>query len=256
MTTRRRSTRLFPASVPASARAYISGVIVLGVVLSAHSLYAALAMAPSAWLLLLAATVVSSWFAVKIPLGRIRGESISVTLSDTFIFAAILLFSAEVAVLVAVTEALVGGFRVKIQHLYKRLFNVAQLAVAAFVAGWTFDLLGKSALLSTLEATQEIGKVLFLALVSSVSYFVLNSTILGGAVSLVSHQFFLSLWRDHFLWLSPSIIANGAAAAVGILYFRAADLLLLAAVIPLVLTLYYAQRTSLKLLRQAQREQV
>src|SRR3989442_12339418 len=127
------------SSIPRLAQFYIASTIVAGLMLFAYSLYLALTVSDPRWLYLGGVTVAGSCFAVKIPLIRRSGnQSLSITVSDVFIFAGLFFFGFAPAVVLAVIEGLVGSYRVRVKRLYKRLFNASQLALAAFVTGQLF----------------------------------------------------------------------------------------------------------------------
>jgi len=100
-----------PESFPVAAKMYILSVIAVGLSVFLYSAYLSWTHPDSRWLYLAGLTVVASCLVVKIPL--IKGNtSLSITISDVFIFAAILVFGPAVAVVMAVIEGFITNFRV------------------------------------------------------------------------------------------------------------------------------------------------
>ncbi len=179
-------TFFFKDPIPVSARLYVLAVIALGLVVALYCLSRIAAEASWQWLYLAGLTVVTSCFATRIPLNLGRKGSLSISISDFCIFAALLLFGPYVAVVIAMIEAIISSLRVKIKRLYKYLFNLAQLALAAFVLGKVFyQLLGGTI---PLDSTQGFaGPALLVKILScSFLYFILNSALVAVAVALVS----------------------------------------------------------------------
>src|SRR5688572_10436187 len=103
--------------------AYVSGVILLGAAVLAHSAVD-LVVRPvgSAWLILVALTVISGWAALRVP-----ATLISFSISDTFSIAAALLFGPAAGALTAALDGLVLSYRMSISRrtVHRVLFNMA-----------------------------------------------------------------------------------------------------------------------------------
>ncbi|HEY3130274.1 MAG TPA: hypothetical protein VGL91_12515, partial [Acidobacteriota bacterium] len=210
----------------------------------------ALTVSDPRWLYLAGLTVAASCFAVKIPLIRRSGnQSLSITVSDVFIFAGLFFFGFAPAVVLAVIEGLVGSYRVRVKRLYKRLFNASQLALAAFVTGQLFLVLHPAPL--SVRTAPDVAGLLPKAAVCAVIYFLLNSAMVCAAISMVTKQTFGDLWKRNILWFSAANIVNEATAAVIFVYFTPTNFSPLLAGIPLVLVLYYARRVNLARARDA-----
>ena len=132
--------KFFVDPLPLRARVYIPAVVLASLPLILVCLVHAVQHPNLNWVFLAAVAAWGSYFPVVIPLVKGEKESLSVTVSDVFIFAAILLYGPEVAVVVSICEGVTTNFRAKIKHLYKQLFNTNQLALAAFIVGSGFYL--------------------------------------------------------------------------------------------------------------------
>ncbi len=239
-------TFFFKDPIPVPARLYVLAVITLGFAVALYCLSRIAAEASWQWLYLAGLTVVTSCFAIRIPLNLGKKGSLSISISDFCIFAALLLFGPDVAVLIAMIEAIVSSLRVKIKRLYKYLFNVAQLALVAFVVGEVFYQLQSGRI--PLDWTQGIAvppllvKILFCSLL----YFLLNSVLVAVAMVLVSGQSLTLLWKKNFLWASPTNLFNASVAAtVAFLTTQPIAFAIVLGVLPLILCTYYAYRINL-----------
>ncbi len=232
--------------IPTAARIYVLAVLVLGLGMGLYCLSEIIAEASWQWLYLAALTGVTSCFAIRIPLLRGTKTSLSIGVGDVCIFAALLIFGPAVAVLIAMIEGAISSLRVKIKRLYKYLFNVAQLALVAFVVGEVFYHLqgGKIPLEGTPGSAgpELLVKILFCSLL----YFILNSALVAAAVALVSMQSLAVLWKKNFLWASPTNLFNASvAAAVAFLTTQLINYAIVLVVLPLILCTYYAHRVNL-----------
>ena len=84
--------KFFVDPLPLRAKIYIVAVVLTGLPLVAVCLTHALLHPDLNWILLAAVAAWGSYFPVVIPLVKGKKESLSVTVSDVFIFAAILLY--------------------------------------------------------------------------------------------------------------------------------------------------------------------
>ncbi len=194
-------------TVSTKARMYLLVVTLLGLSLLPYCLYSVLTQPNQNWIYLAALTVVTSCFAVKIQLAGTKG-SLTICVSDFFIFASILLFGPAVAAVIGAVEASIASLRVRIKQPYKYLFNIAQVSLGAFVAGQVFDRLAGGAITLGGTRLEEIPGLVAVALLCGLLYFMINSSLVAGAVGLVMTQLFARLWRDHFLWISPPSLAT------------------------------------------------
>ncbi len=238
------------SSIPRVAQIYIAAAISSGLPVFAFSLYRALTVSDPRWLYLAGLTVAASCFAVKIPLmQRSANQSLSITVSDVFIFVGLFFFGPAPAVVLAVIEGLVSSYRVKVKKLYKRLFNVSQLALAAFVTGQLFRVMQAAPLSG--RSAPDVTRLLLEGAVCAVVYFLLNSAMVCAAVSFVTSQPLGDLWKRNILWFSVANIVNEATAAVIFVSFTPANFSVVLAIIPLLLVFYYARRVNLARVRQA-----
>ncbi len=190
-------------------------------------------------------TVVTSCLASKIRLANGKRGSITLTASDFAIFAALLMFGPEVAALIGAIEGLVSSVRVRIRRLYKYLFNISQVSLVAFLVGKVYqECLARELFLDTTQGPQVIGLLLTL-LFCAILFFMINSTLVTVALSLVTVQPAVTFWRQNLLWISPSTFTSASAAAVIFLSTQSIGLFLALAIVPLIVGTYYAHQIQL-----------
>ena len=236
---------LFAETIPRKAKIYVLAITLVGCSLLPYCLYAVLNSPNGNWLYLVALTAVTSCFAVKVQLAAGKEASVTISVSDFFIFASILLFGPAVAVVIGAIEALIASLKVRIKQTYKYLFNVAQVALGAFIVAQVFDRLGGGTIALNSTRLVDVPGLVLVALFCGLLYFMINSTLVAGAVGLVTTQPLAKLWKEHFLWLSPTTFINASTAVLLFLSSRPIDLFAALAGVPLILGVYYAHRVKI-----------
>jgi diguanylate cyclase (GGDEF)-like protein len=159
------------------------------------------------FLLLAFVTVgVSSRISVKIP----RHDS-NITLSDTFILLAVLIYGGEAAILLAAAEGLSSGLRIsKSKKPLTILFNAAVMvcSTAAAVGALSFVSGGEPDFWRRTHAT-----LLVTACTLGLVQFAANSSLIAVALALKTSQPILQTWSRHCSWLSVSTFVGAGAAA-------------------------------------------
>jgi diguanylate cyclase (GGDEF)-like protein len=191
------------------------------------------------FLLLAAVTMlISSRFAVQIP--RVNTN---ITVSDTFIFLAILFYGGPAAVLLATAEGLCSGFRISRKPVTV-LFNAAVMACSTFV---TVGILT----LAFGDFTQKAhhGSIVLLLCTMAIVQYLSNTSIVAVGLALKSGQPIWPTWYKHYFGTSITQFA-GAAAAGTILYFVDTwGIYALVAAIPVIAIVYFTYYKYLEDLR-------
>ena len=216
----------------AAARAYIVAVDVAGVAALAASFVFGGRPDLVPLLVAVAAAALSSPFRIPLP---VMGN---VSIAFTFVFAALLVLGIPAA---AITAAVAGMAASLLRRgtrwpLNRILFNALELAVSSTAAGCVFLLAGGTP--GQLDLAQEWPAVLLSAGV----FFVANSCLVAGAISLTDEIPFFLNWRTNFLWTGPAYLAGaflGAALTLGVQNF---GLLALGLSLPLLYVLYFSLR--------------
>jgi hypothetical protein len=181
-----------------SGRLYVGTVIGAGVVALLHSLYF-LHFHPVSyrWALLAGLTLLTGSFTVRIPTIPAR-----LSVSETFVFAAVLLFGPAAATMIVVLDALVISLWQKrhVKRPARVLFNVAAPSVAIWSAAHSFYWITQIQPLA--EYSQPILPLLVPIIILAVLYFLLNSILVAWAIAFEKHLSAFAVWRDSFLWLS------------------------------------------------------
>ena len=220
-------------------KVYVRTIILAGLPVFAYSLHYSLVRLPLDWWHLVLLVTVGSFFPIRIPLASDDGkrQAFSMTVTDIFVFWAMIAYGPEACVVINGVEGLVTNVRGSIRSVEKQLFNFSELSIVAFVVGHLFfGLLG-----TTAPATAD-RPVLFAIVLgtSCLTYYLLNTSSVAGAVSFATGTQFWEVWRGNFVVGSLPTIAGAAMA--GLLFFRFGeiDFMTLALASPLLLVAYLA----------------
>jgi putative nucleotidyltransferase with HDIG domain len=163
-------------------------------------------------------TLLSGSFTVRIP-----GVSARLSVSDTFVFAAVLLFGPAAATMIVVLDTLVISFwlgrsSIPISRVF---FNVAAAAVAIWTASTGFYVVARIDPLSV--TPQPVLSVVLPLFGLAALYFLLNSWLVAFAVSFQKGQAAFTIWKQNFLWLSLNYFSGASVAALLLPYLLQAN---------------------------------
>jgi signal transduction histidine kinase/CheY-like chemotaxis protein len=196
--------------LPRIAQLYVAAITLLGAVVFVLALPHTY---PDPWLLgsLLALACITSAWKVTLPLSLSSGATLSVSYAADLM--ALLLLGAGPAVIIAVAGAWMQcTFKVKQSYpLYRTGFSMSAEAITMVATGLTYASLGGSPGLIDLSS---IAKPLVGAIAT---YFVVNTSLVGGAIALSSGRSWWHVWHDEFLWSMPSFMVAGSAGAIAAL---------------------------------------
>src|SRR5262245_11947953 len=170
---------------------YLASVIVAGLAVVFHSLYSLFSEPVGyEWFVLAGLTLLSGSFTVKVPTIPAR-----LSVSETFVFAAVLLFGPAAATMVVALDSLVISLWIfrKSKRTERVLFNLAAPAVAVWIAANVFYLIAGTPPLA--QAPRAILGLVFPLLVLAVLYFLLNSWLIAVAVALEQRGSAFLVWR-------------------------------------------------------------
>ena len=227
-------SRLSPA-----AKTYVGVVIALGFVALAHSAAAISVSPPSrGWVVLAALTLLTGSLTLKIPTVSAR-----LSVSEVFVFAAVLWFGPGVATFVVVLDALVGALWQRKRAAIRILFNVCAGACAIWVAAHLYGLIAPEAPAG--RDTPAVEDLLLPVGVLALSYFAINSLLVATAVALEHRTSPLELWRRNFLWLNLNYLVGASVALMLVAYTPSIDFPTISAVLPLLVITYLMFRMTL-----------
>ena len=185
--------------------------------------------------LVLITILVGSRITIKIP--GARGE---ISVSDTFVFLAILLFGTEAAVLLAAAEALCSSIRFskKSKVLF---FNAGVMSVATFITASTLRLAFPAV---SLRGGYSPNLIIALCVMALVQY-ILNSGLIAVGVALKANQSVWHSWRTNFLWTSLTYFAGASGAAIVGRLSANLGFYAFIATAPIIVIVYFTYRTYL-----------
>ncbi len=180
---------------------------------------------------------IGSRVSIRIP--RDKGH---ISVSDTFIFLAILLFESEAAILLAAAESFCSSWRF-CRRKITILFNAAVMACSTFLTVWALNAyFGSIVELHRGYSAVFIVGVCILALVQ----YAVNSGMVAIGVALKTNQPLWLTWRKHFLWTSITYFAGASAAAIIAKFIGLVGFYAFLATTPIIAIVYFTYWTYLK----------
>jgi putative nucleotidyltransferase with HDIG domain len=224
-------------------RAYIWTVIVAGACCVAQALHQFVSDPPGTqWLLIVLLTLVSGTATIRLP-----AIPAHISVSETFLFSAVLLFGPSAGVLTVVMDALLATLRTTSRNWNKEqiLFNSVAPALSLWVASHLYYASAGIAPLVKQTQPAPIGAIVVPLLLFTVVYFCLNSGLVACAIGFQKHLSPFAVWRQHLMWLSLNYFGGASVAALLVVYTRELNWTFLAVIVPLLLVLYVTFRTSM-----------
>jgi diguanylate cyclase (GGDEF)-like protein/putative nucleotidyltransferase with HDIG domain len=227
------------------AGAYVATVISVGLALVLHSVVSLYTnpIGPE-WLLLAGLTILTGSFTIKVP-----GITARLTVSETFVFASVLLFGVAAGTLTVVLENLVVALWVKRESrsAYRALFNIAASALSIWIAATAFFAI--SGIQPFLNHNTTLGVLLGPLAVLTIVFFLSNSWLVAIAVGLEKNKSAVEIWWKNFTWLSVNYFSGASVAAVIVTYTSTLNTRalfgILVVIVPLLLVSYLTFRTAM-----------
>ena len=230
-------TRQF-RELPRSGRLYVSAVIGLGALTIVHSV-TSLVEAPVSWnwLVLAALTLLTGSFSIKLP-----SVSARLSVSEAFVFAAVLLFGMHVATVIVALDSLIltSWLRRPSRSALRVMFNMAAGTLAISLAGRVFNWM----IAVQPAASAPLDKLVLPVLVLAVLYFAINSWLIAIAVGYEQAASASDIWVRNFLWFGLNYLGGASVALVLVGYTRDVNVAALGVIIPLVVIIHLTFRTS------------
>jgi putative nucleotidyltransferase with HDIG domain len=217
---------------------FVTAVIAAGAAAIVHSALAVPAASWSVYAIALAAlTIVTGRFTIKVP-----GRSVTVSVSEVFLFASILLYGQAIATLTIALDGLLASLTQRNRRLYRSLFNIAEPAISTWTAAWIFFAIAGVSPRGAAPAHTPLGISATVAMAAA--FFALNSGLSACAVALESGRSAFAFWRGHAWYLAVNYYAAASLATLAVstgphLTFAVAGL-----VAPLLILSYVAYRES------------
>jgi diguanylate cyclase (GGDEF)-like protein/PAS domain S-box-containing protein len=182
--------------------------------------------------------LVASQISIKIP--RFNG---SITVSDTFIFLALLIWGAPAAILTCVADSVASTSKVS-SKVKTYLFNAAAQAVATWTTAQMLLLFfgAPAGLAKQIPLSRFVMALCLMAL----TQYAVNSTIVAVMQALKLAQSVWRAWTRYYLWTSVTFFVGAAAAGLVAYYAGEISLLSLAIVAPIIGLVYFTYQTYLR----------
>jgi len=186
--------------------------------------------------LLLSIVTVCLGSRIGIEVSRIK---IQITISDTFIFLIMLLYSGELAVLIATAEALCTSFRFN-KKFTTILFNTSLLAFSTFLTVWTVSFcLGPIVNLSHGDISSDFAiAICMMAAIQCIA----NSVPAAIREALKTNQPFWVTWRE-YTWTLVTYFAGASAAGITVKLIDVGGFYAFVLTIPLLAIIYFTFKT-------------
>ncbi len=239
------------ASFTRFGKAYLWSVIVAGftvIGLSIHGLY--VEPIGNQWFILAALTLISGSATVTLP-----SSYASISLSETFVFTAVLLYGPAAGTIIVALDGLVISFwiskRRNERKPHRAFFNMSAPAVSAWCGAQLFFYVAKIAPL--IKEPSPTSAILPGLIVFALVYFSLNSWLITFVISLERRLNPLKVWTGSFLWMSLNYFAGASIAFLFVGYNRRIDLGYIGVIVPLFLVLYFTFKTTISRVEDADR---
>jgi HD-GYP domain-containing protein (c-di-GMP phosphodiesterase class II) len=230
-------------------KTYVTAVIFIGLGVVSFCVYDLFRQpVPVQWFLLAALTLISGSVTVHLP-----SSHASISISEVFVFLAMLLYGPSAGTLVAAVDGLVISFWLAKRHreLHRALFNMSAPSVAAWISALLF--FATSGLVPLAQKPATLNQIIPFLVVSAAIYFCINTWLITFAIALERRMNAVKLWFSSFAWLSLTYICGASVAAVVAVYNRQLDLTFFGVILPILLVLYFTFRTTMGRLEDAHR---
>lgn len=223
---------------------YVALVAAAGIAVVLHSLHVLLQQPVEfQWFILAGLTLLSGSFTVRIPTVPAR-----LSVSETFVFATVLLFGPAAATVIVVLDSLIISYwrRKRTNSGAHVLFNMAAPAVAIWAAAHVFYWMAGVQPLSV--DPQPILSLVLPLMVLAILYFLLNSWLIAWAVAFERRLPAFRIWRESFLWLSLNYFSGASVAALLLPYLQSEQsefIRVIGILLPLLLISYLTFKTAL-----------
>ncbi len=194
-------------TLPLSARVYVTLVVALGAVWLAVSVPTTFAD-PVMFVSLAVFACVTSVWKVNLPIAVANGSTLSVSYAANL--TSLLLLGPQHAALIAVAGAITQcRYKAKAEYpSYRTIFSAAAAGITMLTTGAVYMMLG-----GTTPPTA--GLAVAKPLVGAIgTYFLVNTSLIAGAIALSSNRTFAETWGRDFLWSAASFMVAGTAGAL------------------------------------------
>jgi signal transduction histidine kinase/CheY-like chemotaxis protein len=203
-------------TLPTIAQLYVAGVMLAGAATLAVSFPRTVPPPVLFVVLALFAWVTSVW-KVNLPIAVTNGSTLSVSYAANLM--SLLLLGPGHAVLIAIAGAWAQcRYKAKEPYpFYRTLFSLAAATITMAATGAVYLGLGGS---TAPVASFASAKPLVAAIAT---YFLVNTSLVAGAIALSSNRSLMQTWRQDFLWSGASFMVAGSAGAFAAIVVQRGD---------------------------------
>ena len=188
-------------------------------------------------ILTLATVLVGPRLNIQIP--RVRAH---ISVSDTFIFLALLLFGGEAAIVLATAEAVCSSLRI-CKQVRIHAFNAAATTISTFITVWSLRLLfGETVNWHDPYSTNHLAAISAMAIIQ----YLTNSLLVATSAALRSKASVWTTWRKNFLWTSITYFAGASAASLIAKFIGNVGFFAFVSTIPIIAIVYFTYWTYMK----------
>jgi diguanylate cyclase (GGDEF)-like protein/PAS domain S-box-containing protein len=166
-----------------------------------------------------------------------------ISISDIFIFLAMLLFDGEAAIVLGGVESFFASFRVT-KKWKTMVFNGAAMVCSAFVTVWVMRFCFGS-IVETVRGDYSSRLVVMTCAMALVQYIV-NSGIVAVAGALKTNQPVLTTYKKHYVWTSITYLAGASSASITAKLIGVVGFYAFMATIPIIVIVYFTYITYVK----------
>jgi diguanylate cyclase (GGDEF)-like protein/PAS domain S-box-containing protein len=176
---------------------------------------------------------------LSIPIPHVRAH---ISVSDTFIFLALLLFGGEAAIVLATAEAIFSSIRIS-KRVRIWVFNAGATACSTFVTVWSLRLLfGETVSWHDAYSTNHLVAISAMAIIQ----YATNSVLVATSAALKSESSIWTTWRRNFLWTSITYFAGASAASLIARFIGNVGFFAFVSTIPIIAIIYFTYWTYMK----------
>lgn len=219
---------------------FLWSVIALGTIMCLYTIYTFRLTEISISFLIFSAITVCFGSRIIVQIPRVKG---TISLSDTFLFLAILIFGGDAGILLAGADALSSTPR--FAKKWKTIaFNVAVFIASTFLTVYVLRFcFGSLVELTKQGFTSEF--IIAICLMALIQY-VANSGLVAIGVAFKANKPVWQMWKDNFLWTSLTYFAGASAAGITAQLINVYGFYAFFATVPIIVVVYFTYTTYLK----------
>jgi putative nucleotidyltransferase with HDIG domain len=219
-------------------RLYVFGVIAIGCGLVLSSMVQlGIEATPPYWVIVATLAVFSAPLSLRLPSLRA-----TVTVSETFVFAAAILFGPAAATLTVALDGFFISFWSKRRNVHRTLFNIGEPAISIWVASQLFYWM--SGIAPLFDAPVPLATVLVPLLVMTTTYFLLNGLLSATAMWFETRVHPLRILRDQLPHTGLNFFATCSFAVLLVLNADNLTFAALGVLAPLLVLSYVSSKLS------------